>query len=157
MNNLRYNKEINVNFVIPPFVLDTLENNKSIFLEIEFFQEKLKTFDSTKSQPRNLMTFEISHDQITEFIAKHPEMFEEGWSLVKKEFDTNSVGKIDVLLKNQNNNFLVIEVKKETAKYEPVGQILSYINWVKKTWLNKERSTRHYNLWKTAPSIRICF
>jgi Endonuclease NucS C-terminal domain len=46
--------------------------------------------------------------------------------LVKKEFDTEDVGKIDFLLKGEKN-YYVVELKSGTAHEAVVGQILRYI------------------------------
>ena len=141
-NNSRDNKDINVNFIIPHFNLEILNKIKGNLPKIENFQEKLESFDHTKKSSGNLINYEVTHDQIKDFIAAEPDTLEEGWFLVKKEYKTGSVGDIDVLFKNREDDFLVIEVKKETTGYEPVGQILSYINWIKNNLADENTKVR---------------
>lgn len=42
------------------------------------------------------------------------------------------VGVIDILAKDKNDNFIVIELKRAESGFKVVGQILNYIGWVKK-------------------------
>jgi len=42
------------------------------------------------------------------------------------------VGVIDILAKDKNGNFIVIELKRAEYGFKVVGQILNYIGWVKK-------------------------
>ena len=41
------------------------------------------------------------------------------------------VGILDILAKDKLGNFVVIELKRDSSRYDVVGQILSYISWVK--------------------------
>lgn len=51
------------------------------------------------------------------------------------------IGRIDILAVDKDNNLVVIELKSGTANYHVVGQILSYISWVKKN-LSGEKKVR---------------
>ena len=44
---------------------------------------------------------------------------------------TTEVGILDILAKDKQGNFVVIELKRDSSRYDVVGQILSYISWVK--------------------------
>lgn len=48
-----------------------------------------------------------------------------------KEFNTNEVGRIDLLCTDQQGNFVVIELKKDRSSDKVVGQIQRYMGWVK--------------------------
>jgi hypothetical protein len=54
---------------------------------------------------------------------------------------TIDVGRIDILALDKNSNFVVIELKVGEAKYHAIGQILSYMSWVRKN-LAGEREVR---------------
>jgi hypothetical protein len=43
---------------------------------------------------------------------------------------TTDVGIIDILAKDENDNYVVIELKRAESGYKVVGQILNYIGWV---------------------------
>jgi len=58
-----------------------------------------------------------------------------------KEFDTQEVGKIDLLCVDNNGDFVVIEIKKEKESDKVVGQIQRYMGWVKKN-LAKDKRVR---------------
>jgi len=47
------------------------------------------------------------------------------------EYNTKDVGKIDILCKEENGDFVVIEIKKKTSSDKVVGQIQRYMGWVK--------------------------
>lgn len=46
-------------------------------------------------------------------------------------FDTHEVGVIDFLAVDENNDFVVIEIKRRSSD-ETRGQLLRYMGWVKK-------------------------
>lgn len=50
------------------------------------------------------------------------------------------VGIIDILAKDAQNNFVVIELKRAESKYHVLGQVLNYMTWVQKNLaLNNEK------------------
>ena len=55
-----------------------------------------------------------------------------GKSGFKYKIPEFGVGEIDLLCRDKNNNFVVIEFKKRKGSDETVGQTLRYIGWVKK-------------------------
>jgi hypothetical protein len=73
---------------------------------------------------------------LEEHIAKNLNQIEQGLSLYKKGKKTGrqfaiDFGFIDLLTKDKNGDFVVIELKVGKATYEVIGQILSYIGWVR--------------------------
>jgi hypothetical protein len=48
-----------------------------------------------------------------------------------RQYYTEDVGYIDILARDQNGNFVVIELKKGRKDDEVVGQVLRYIGWVR--------------------------
>jgi len=64
------------------------------------------------------------------YIANNPHVIESGLTLIKEEYDTREIGRIDVLLKDRNNTHIVIETKKGRSSDKVVGQILRYMGWV---------------------------
>lgn len=55
---------------------------------------------------------------------------------------TTDVGIIDILAKDKDNNFVIIELKRADSKYHVVGQILNYISWVKDNLATDEQRVR---------------
>ena len=89
-------KEINVNFIIPSFVFDIINEIRDSLPQIENFQEKLESFDYTKRTSGITLDFEISHDQIKDFIAANPDKLKVSLRLISKEYKTGEVGDIDI-------------------------------------------------------------
>jgi len=59
-------------------------------------------------------------------------------SLIKQEYST-PVGYIDILCKDKDGNFVVIEIKREEDTDKVVGQIQRYMSWIKENIAEKER------------------
>ena len=55
---------------------------------------------------------------------------------------TTDVGIIDILAKDDHDNFVVIELKRAEAGYKVVGQVLNYMGWVKEKLAQKDQSVR---------------
>ena len=54
------------------------------------------------------------------------------WCLYKSYFDIGEIGIIDLLAKKkENNDWLVVELKKDQSSDQTVGQILRYMGWIK--------------------------
>jgi len=74
---------------------------------------------------------------LEENIARNLDQIERGLRLYHNEgvrgrqFNTD-VGKIDLLTLDSDNNFVVIELKAGTATDSAVGQLLGYMNWIRK-------------------------
>lgn len=66
------------------------------------------------------------------FLALNPHVLEKGLVLVEngEEYETHGVGRIDLLFKDKNDNFVVVELKRKKTGDPVVGQILRYIGWV---------------------------
>ena len=62
------------------------------------------------------------------------------------EYNTNQVGVIDILCKDNNGDFVVIELKKEKSSDKVVGQILRYMGWVKEN-LAQDKDVRGIIIW----------
>jgi len=66
------------------------------------------------------------------YLAKNPSVIEVGLKLIEggKEFDTQRVGRMDLLCKDKEGNYVVVELKKGSVGDMVAGQILRYIGWV---------------------------
>jgi len=66
------------------------------------------------------------------FLALNPQVLEGGLLLVEngEEYETHNVGRIDLLFKDKDDNYVVVELKRKKTGDSVVGQILRYIGWV---------------------------
>lgn len=80
----------------------------------------------------------LAEKELRDYLAAKRDLEELGprykqYQLVQKEFDTRTVGRIDLLYQDTvEGDFLVAEIKKtEDTGRKVVGQIASYMGWVK--------------------------
>jgi len=76
-----------------------------------------------------MLLSEISKYEIEASIVSNPEILEEGLELIGNQYQT-PVGRIDVLCRDKNQNFVVVELKKDMGSYNVVGQIQKYMAWI---------------------------
>lgn len=76
---------------------------------------------------------------LKEYLAKNPHILEKGLTLIQKEFPTNEIGNIDLLLRDTKGFHVVVELKRGRESDDVVGQISCYMGWVIK---NKNKKTR---------------
>ena len=94
----------------------------------------LKDFKETKAVSK------VLESEIEDSIKSNPEILEEGLKLVRPQYPT-PVGPIDILCKDKNGNFVVIELKRGKESDKVVGQIQRYMAWVSEN-LAKNKQVR---------------
>jgi len=78
-----------------------------------------------------LESFLVDNWKNTELGKKYDLITEDG-EIISRQFKTD-VGDIDILAKDEkNNNYVVIELKKDKTSDKVIGQIAKYIGWIKK-------------------------
>ncbi len=130
---------LSIHFKIPYFIYDTIKSIKLDPPEIPHFIERMKNIEEKKGviTEREMWKINdlISDDTIIlEFdlenqIISNPEILEKGLKLIGNQYST-SVGFIDILFKDKNDNYVVVELKRDKGTYKVVGQILKYLSWV---------------------------
>jgi len=70
------------------------------------------------------------------------ELFEDENGNKGQQYYTGDVGYIDLLAKDHNGGFVVIELKKGRKNDEVVGQILRYMQWVRRNLCRNKESIR---------------
>ena len=84
-------------------------------------------------------SFDLSPDGIRDLVIAHPELIEEGLSVHTKDgtsasgarFET-SVGRIDLLARDQASGWVVVLVAEPAQGKELVGDMLQLMGWVRK-------------------------
>jgi Holliday junction resolvase-like predicted endonuclease len=84
-------------------------------------------------------SFSISLERtLRDHLAENPNLLEYGLQLIGKEYPTGA-GNIDILLKDKDGSYVIVETKKGRETDKVVGQILRYIGWAKKNLSPKVR------------------
>jgi restriction system protein len=84
-------------------------------------------------------SFSISLERtLRDYLAENPNILEYGLQLEGKEYPTDA-GNIDILFKDKDGGYVVVETKKGRESDKVVGQILRYMGWVKKNLSPKVR------------------
>ena len=68
--------------------------------------------------------------ELRDFLSMYPEKIEKGLQVEGVEYETG-VGRIDLLCRDREGNYVVIELKKVRDSDNAVGQLLRYMGWVK--------------------------
>lgn len=99
----------------------------------------LKKDSESDEEPLEDFTSVSLEKDLRDYLEKNPSAIETGLKLVQKEFDTNEIGKIDLLLQDKKGHDVVVELKKGKKNDEVVGQISRYMGWVMKNRNQKVR------------------
>ncbi len=67
---------------------------------------------------------------IEKYVISNLHEVEDGLQFINNQYDTSEVGIIDILCKDKNDNYVIIEIKKGRASDEVIGQIQRYLYWV---------------------------
>ncbi|MFZ2070907.1 MAG: endonuclease NucS domain-containing protein [Halobacteriota archaeon] len=76
------------------------------------------------------------------YLASDPSQIEKGLELKEKEYDTKTVGRIDLLCSDRNRDFVVVETKKGKESDKVVGQIQRYMGWINRNLAKNGESVR---------------
>jgi hypothetical protein len=88
-----------------------------------------------------------AEEDLKKYLAKNLEIIEPGLKLFDEEgitgLEYNVGGRfIDILAKDVNNNFVVIELKVSKSYDRVIGQLLRYKNWIQKNLVKDNRKVR---------------
>lgn len=72
------------------------------------------------------MATQLYESQIEEFLIKQPSLIEDGFKFLESQKQTK-VGRIDIFGKDQYNNYVVVEIKRDRSSDRVIGQITRYI------------------------------
>jgi hypothetical protein len=72
----------------------------------------------------------LAERNLEDFVVQQLETIEPGLHLVERQLSTPA-GRLDLLCKDTNGNYVVVELKRMQGSDQVVGQILRYMGWVK--------------------------
>ncbi|WP_457613739.1 endonuclease NucS [Methanocaldococcus sp.] len=77
-----------------------------------------------------------SEEEMADMIFKNPKLIEEGFSPLSKEYQIPT-GIIDILGKDKNNNWVILELKRRRADLQSVSQLKRYVEYFKNKYGEK--------------------
>jgi hypothetical protein len=135
---------LSIEFTIPEFLYEHARKYKNSLQEIDRDMlirsiEKgdrrygFIDFEEEDMEKRGFLEIEIEDS-----IINNPEIIETGLKLIERQ-KTTDAGIIDILCLDKNDNYVVIELKKDKASDKVVGQIQRYMAWVEEGLADRER------------------
>lgn len=127
---------------------DKLTNDEFVYLLYRIFDLKKKEIDEEDKEEDKFDALEVQHYQslihrnfskLTNGKLRYYD--EENQNERNGQFDTQEIGVIDFLAIDENNNFIVIEIKRHSTD-ATIGQILRYMGWVKKNLCKKNQQVK---------------
>lgn len=130
---------LGVDFIISKFIYDVILPYKEKLPYIESIDSKISEIAQVQAEDgyewslqqledRGLVT-DFSEADIEVYIASNPGVLEDSLSVEARQYPT-SIGFIDILCRDKEENFVVVELKRVGGSFEVVGQIQKYMAWI---------------------------
>ncbi|MDP3025106.1 MAG: endonuclease NucS [candidate division Zixibacteria bacterium] len=111
--------------------LNYYEDKININKSLEIFREaKKKNLIPLEEKEEAYIEARIKEKMLEDFLEFKLDELEKGLTLIRRQYPT-LVGPIDILAKDLNGNYVVIELKKGRSSDRVFGQITRYIGWIK--------------------------
>lgn len=110
--------------------------NLDNYFQINMVLWRYKELEGEETQEEAPYTSLSLEKDLKNYLAKNPSVIEAGLKLIEKgkEFDAQQAGRIDLLCKDKDGSYVVVELKKGKSGDAVVGQILRYMGWVKENF-----------------------
>ncbi len=133
-----------INYLIYTIIYDEIKSilNLDNYFQINIVLWRYKELEGEEIQIEAPYTSVSLENDLQNYLAKNPSTIEVGLKLIEggKEYDAKKAGRIDLLCKDKDNGYLVVELKKGKSGDIVVGQTLRYIGWVQENFkTNKVR------------------
>ncbi len=99
----------------------------------------------TKRNEGGALHQKISEENLEALLSERPEQIEPGLRLIKRQYATEDVGRIDLLCRDSKRNLVVVELKRFGASTESIiDQVTRYMGWVQEHLTKGRQSVRGY-------------
>jgi len=85
---------------------------------------------------------QILEANLENILVESVDKIESGLILVRRQLDTREVGRLDLLCKDQEGNFVVVELKRGVAPASIIDQIQRYMGWIIKHCAKESQKVR---------------
>ncbi len=128
-----------INYLVDSIIIKQI---KSILNLDNYFQVNKLLWIYSELVDEEIIEDEISYTSVSlekdlqNYLAENTGVIEVGLKLIDggKELDTQQVGRIDLLCKDKDGSYVVVELKKGRTGDTVIGQIQRYIGWVMKNF-----------------------
>ena len=134
---------LSVKFIIPVFLYEHARKYKDSLLEInrevliQSIKEEEKRYDFIDFEEEDMKKEEFLEVEVENAVTNNPKILEEGLRLIERQKPTDA-GIIDLLCLDKEDNYVVIELKKDKTSDKVVGQIQRYMAWVEENLADRE-------------------
>jgi len=111
-------------------IKETLEVNDYLMVNAMLWKEYIRRTEGIEPTIP-LASVSIEAD-LRSYLAKNPHLLGRGLSVIGEEYNTKEIGRIDLLLKDEKGEYVIVETKKGRSSDKVIGQILRYMGWVQK-------------------------
>ncbi len=131
--------DLTINFFTDYLILEEIKNKIGLrnYMEVNFVLYLLSYEEDEDEVGLPFGSISLEKD-LENYIAANPQIIEPGLTLVKQQYRT-SVGIIDILFKDRQDKYLVVETKRGSESDKVIGQISRYIGYLEHA---ENKSTR---------------
>ncbi len=98
--------------------------------EIQVKSIPFTTKDCPSKDIKSPLVDTYKEDDVEQYFAENPQDLEVDLKLIKRQYPTY-YGKIDLLMKDKNGTFVIVECKLD-ADSKTLTQIVDYMSWIEK-------------------------
>lgn len=112
------------------YYTDISDIDKAVSTFSDYKNKKIKLPDNIKNiSEEDFKSVLVDEKILEDFLERHIEELEKGLKLVGRQYPTIS-GPIDLLAKDNNGRFVVIELKKNRVSDKVIGQVSRYVSFL---------------------------
>lgn len=131
--------DVTIDFFTDALILEEVKNKIGLrnYMEVNFVLYLLSVEEDVEEAVFPFGSVGLEKD-LENYIVANPEIIESGLTLVKQQYST-PVGIIDILFKDSQGKYLVVETKKGLESDKVIGQISRYVGYLEHA---ENKSTR---------------